>query len=228
MFLKYLKLIGFTAASAYGSFVIAETKKIDIPVSSGENWQVLKYSSIPANEVSFGTEGLAISVDKSASPIIYPLASPLNIKSIRIAGTVSNLITMSDTATQGEKGNDDFVIRVGLVIKGDKKLNWFQKKIAPEWVNTLYALAPKSTGIDHILFLNATQHHNLVGARRVHPLTDLIKEQFVWSHSSNGEFLFEVDLPEAKDVLAIWLSSDGDDTSSTYNLTYRKIEVQTL
>jgi hypothetical protein len=151
------------------------------------------------------------------------LTDSKEVQGIKVKGSINGLINLPEQGVQGEKTFDDFALRIGLVIKGDKRLNWFQRSVAPEWVLTLYGLAPKKVGIDQILFLAATQQDEKLDTQRAHPLSDLINEKFVWKLDQEGEFSFEVDLPESKDVLAVWLSSDGDDTDSVYQITYNEI-----
>jgi hypothetical protein len=198
---------------------------VAIPLQSGQSWQVLKYRSIPPNQVEFSPAGLSIKVKSSASPVIYPLPSLLTIKSVRTVGKVIGTLQLPATKEQGTKGADDYQLRVGLVLKGQQRLNFMQRAVAADWVVKLFDLAPKDVGIDRILFLNGTHVDKAVGTERVHPLSELLHERVLWKIPSGGDFDFKYEFPAPVEVLALWLSSDGDDTASTYEVQLTQLEL---
>ncbi|MCB0349744.1 MAG: hypothetical protein KDD38_01090 [Bdellovibrionales bacterium] len=187
-----------------------------IPLSSGSDWKILAYRKIPANIVTFGESGMSVKVQKSASPIMYKLPETKKIQSIEVKGKLKGVIQFA--GKQGEKKQDDFVLRVGVVVKGDKTLNFFQRSIAPKWILELHSLAPQGEGVDHIEFFNVVSDPALVGKSRKHPLSDLLYENFVWFSKGEGEFSFSTTLKKPLDGAAIWLSIDGDDTGAEYEI----------
>lgn len=194
-----------------------------LPLNDASQWQVLERDGIPFNEVHFSSQGMRINVDNSASPIIFPLPSPTAVKKVKVTGVLDGRIKLSKKDRQGAKNRDDFALRIGLVVAGKESLSWVQKRLAPKWVKTLYGLAPEGGGIDHILFLTATQQRHLLGTRRVHPQSNLLVEKYDWHLQYPGEFQFVSVLPEALDVLGVWISSDGDDTASSYSITLTEV-----
>lgn len=203
MFKKCLHLVLFSAV-----FVIPTQKK--------DQWEVLSYSKISANKISFSEKGINVKVRSSASPLIYPFSKPKSFKKLTVKGVLPGELNVP-AGKQGTKGFDDFVLRIGLVIEGDKKLNFFQRSIAANWVKRLYSLASKGMGVDRIVFYNVQDPKGAAFKERTHPLTDLIEERIMWT-SKKGEFLFEVnELPQEK-ILALWISIDGDDTKSEFEV----------
>jgi hypothetical protein len=194
---------------------------IALPVQYGSDWQLLQYSRLEANEVSFSRQGMAVKVDQSASPIIYPLDSPKTVTRVEVSGNLSNLLDLP--TTQGQKGSDDFSLKIGLVVAGDKTLNTFQRLFSAKWIRKLYDLAPQGTGVEKIHFLNAVQDESLLGQQRQHPLSELIFENNVWLLNESGDFSFNHDLEDPQQVIAIWLSIDGDDTRSSYTTTIKSL-----
>ena len=188
---------------------------IVLPLHQHGDWQLLAYSTIPANQVSFTEQGMVVRVEQSASPVIYALDTPRWVRTVKVSGRLSNLLAVSE-ATQGLEGADDFSLKVGLVVAGNKTLNLFQRMFSPEWIKTLYQLAPAGTGVDRIHFLNAVQYEGLLGRRRQHPLSDIIYEHNVWLLKQPGDFEVSHTLEAAERVIAIWLSIDGDDSRSVY------------
>ncbi len=200
----------------FNTLVLASA--IALPVQQAGNWQLLEYNRLNANEVSFAREGMMVTVDQSASPIIYPLDEPKTVSRVAVTGHLSNLLNVT-AGTQGDPNNDDFSLKLGLVIAGDKTLNPLQKIFSAKWVKTLFELAPEGAGIEKIYFLNAVQHKNLLGQQRQHPLSELIYENNVWLLDKAGNFSFNYELENPQKVIAVWLSIDGDDTRSRYATT---------
>ena len=186
------------------------------------SWQQLKYSSIPPNAVRFVDGRMTIAVNKSASPLIYPLARPTVLKQVTATLTIKGDLNLAGQS-QGEKGADDFLFRLGVVYEGERRMNMFQRAIAPSWIKTLYDLAPNGTGVDSIAFYNVYSDARLTGQKRTHPASDLMKEYFVQSRSDSGHVNMIIQPNPNRRVLGLWLSSDGDDTSSTYS-----VEIQNL
>lgn len=200
---------------------------LNIPLHKKGKWQILTYSSLPANKIDFSNQGLSIQVDGSASPLIYPLTSnPLKINKISVEGSIDKLLNIKSGGVQGEKGFDDFNLRFGLVLLGPNRLNWLQKKLAPSWVLKMFNLAPKNQGIDHIHFLNAVQSSSLLNHFRTHDLSDYIKERYAWLMNKPGSFSYTYKFDKPQFTGALWISVDGDDTKSSFNLKIQKITLE--
>jgi hypothetical protein len=97
--------------------------------------------------------------------------------------------------------------------------------ISADWVKTLYGLAPADAGIDRILFLNAVQEQSQLGQQRRHPLSDLVYERNVWLLDRSGPFELHYDFESPRDVVAVWLSIDGDDSRSTYSTLISRLSL---
>jgi hypothetical protein len=203
---------------------------ISVPMQLDKNhWQNLEYNSIPANRVTTLVQGLQIEIDASASPLIYVFTETQTIKQISVKGMIGSLPVIPPGLKQGEKGADDFPFRLGLVLEGDKTLNFAQKLIAAQWVKILFGLAAKDTGIDHIMFLNLANpgFSPTSGTQREHhDGKGLFTETFVGWIAADQKFNFSYKLPMPKKVIALWISSDGDDTGSSYTLTVNSISYE--
>ena len=201
------------------SFSIEHTVKFD-----KELFKVLSYSSINPNEFKFRVKDLFIKVKGSASPLIYPLKDPKTFKELSFKAKLKGRVNYK--GAQGEKGSDDFSLRVGVVYEGDKTLNFFQKAIAAKWIVTLFELAPNGTGVSEINFFNTFQDKKLKDKSREHPLSDLLVENFVSDVSNSDMIDVKVPLDKNKKILALWISSDGDDTSSNFEVVLNEIKLK--
>ena len=193
-----------------------------IPLAEKGDWYILKYDSLPANQVTFSENGLSIKVDKSASPLIYPLTdNPFLIKKVSIVGDTDKLVSIKNPDQQGEKGFDDFNLRFGLVLIGSNRLNWFRRKIAAKWVIEMYNLAPKNQGIDHVEFLNAVLSPNRLNI--VRSQFKYLKERNVWLMNKPGAFSHSHTFSNPRHTVALWIAVDGDDTQSSFTLNIKQI-----
>ncbi|MCB0377812.1 MAG: hypothetical protein KDD33_04905 [Bdellovibrionales bacterium] len=197
-----------------------------VPLNQKGAWQDLAYRSIPKNQLVFSDQGLEIQVKKSSSPTFFPLPEPMKIHKISAKAKVSGGgIQIPSGKTQGHKGFDDFPFRLGIVEKGDQRLNWFQRQVAPAWVLKLHSLAPEGIGVKGINYIVATNQKKLIGQSRKHPLSDLIHETYVTMPNDKGEITIEKSFDPPVEGLALWIGADGDDTGSSFDLVIEKIEI---
>ena len=145
---------------------------------------------------------------------------------VRAVGRVSGRLSLDGSLQQGAPGADDYALRIGLVESGTRRLGWFQRLAAPSWVKRLFALAPADTGISRVQFLNVAESPGHVGSARQHPGSDLLYEHVVTAIDPEGRFAIDYTLERATSVLALWLGSDGDDTSSTFSVTLERLELE--
>jgi hypothetical protein len=158
-------------------------------------------------------------------PVIYPLPKAMQVREVRVKGRVQGVLRVPP-GRQGEEGFDDYVFRIGLVESGSRRLNALQRAFAADWIRKLHELAPKGGGISRIHFFNVGAEQAHVGKRRQHPLSELIAEEVVAAQRPDGRFDFVHPLERPLETLAVWLSSDGDDTRSRFTVLVESIELR--
>lgn len=184
------------------------------------NWKVLSFDNIKTHKINFLIDRLEVLVDESAAPLIYKFEKPLNVKKIELLAGIQGQINFG--GKEGDKSVDDAYLRLGLIIKGDKKLNFFQRAISPRWVKELYEVGQSHDGVDKILFLTSFEQAELFSTKRSHDNESFYDEVFAFKRS--GDFISGVyELPEAVSIIGLWLSSDGDNTNSKFVLTLSKL-----
>lgn len=223
--MKYTSLPCLLLLTLFGASLQAAEVPLDL---DRPNWQTLEYKGIPANTVLQASDGIQIQINASASPLIYVFDQPEALSSIQVRGGITGgLPAIPDESQQGDEGADDFAFRIGLVIAGDKTLSFAQKLIAADWVTTLYDLAPSGDGIEHVRFLNLANPGKTNIVQRAHPLSKgLFFETIVGEIQANQNFELDYSLDETTPVLALWISSDGDDTASSYTIKLNNISYQ--
>ena len=190
-------------------------------------WQQLNYKRIPANRINQLEHGIEIRIRASASPLIYLFEQPVELRKIRVTGQMGALPVIPQGLVQGEQGADDFALRVGLVLEGEKRLNFAQRLIAAPWVRSLFELAPADTGIDQILFLNLANPGKLGWRKRAHPAGHGLYTEYILKQvEAYRPYELEHELAMPERVMALWTSADGDDTRSEYTLSIESIHYE--
>lgn len=188
---------------------------------SKDKWTKLKYPNIKQNGVEFNKQSMTIIVDKSSSPLIYPFQKPKQLREIEIDADIIGTLKLDNNKLQGVKGNNDFTLRIGLVYQGDKKLGFFKRKLAPAWVKTLFSLIPNNIGVSHVRFFNVFQDKRLENDKPYK------KKPKFFFHSydidqKKGRIKAKIKIPSNKNILGLWINSDGEDTKSKFKVKINK------
>lgn len=191
-----------------------------IPTHSLDGWTQLKFNKIVPNQVSTENGQLKIVVNSSASPLIYKLPKIETVQAFNFEISTEGQLPKE---IDGEFG-EDFSFRLGLVATGEKTLSRLQRLIAADWVKKLFDLSPSGVGLDKIYFYNLAQNKKSVGSVRPHPKTELMNE-FIFANLTT-ENKYEYRLEKPLKVAAIWLSTDGDDSSASYTLNLKSLNLE--
>ncbi len=238
---RYMALFIFTAIMLY-SAVPANSDTVDddgngkmlrIPLrlskesdDQEQGWKVLRFKNRLPNKVTCDEKGLHVKVKCSAGLLVCGLDKQTDVNSVVLEGAVTGLPRIPEGKRQGDKKNDDFAIRFGLVIAGKKRLNRIEKLFAPELVRHLFEQAPKSQGIDHVLFLNLANDPPPKWKERIHPIgKGLFREQIACIKGTPGDFTLKVEFKKPCQVLALCIICDGDHTKSEFQMTVKDIRL---
>lgn len=217
------EVIGSLRSTRWSSLFLCSI--LVIPTDKIDGWKSEKFSKIPSNEVSISSNRLLIRVNSSASPLIFPLKSIEKVTGFTVSGEFLGLPKFSDVTKQGQKKFDDYVLKIGLVVPGQKTLEGLKKFFAPQWVKHLYAQVPEGMGLDHIHFFNISQNQSQIGKIRKHPASDLIEEEFIALVRAAGPFAYDFKVNRPLETAAIWIGIDGDDTKSNFDVVISKLEL---
>lgn len=213
-FLLFLVLLLATLSQANASEVISFSK---------DKWTQLEYDNVIQNKVEYHNQSITIHVDQSSSPLIYPLGKPAKFKEIEIDAELMGTLKLASNKLQGTKGNNDFTLRIGLVYQGDKKLGFLKRKVAPAWVKKLFSLVPKNTGVSHVRFFNVFQDKRLESDTPYKKKPKFFFHSFDIEQAKNGKIKATIKVPSNKNVLGLWINSDGNDTKSKFNVKINKL-----
>lgn len=188
-------------------------------------WTYVPYKKHQRHTISFEEGSMIVDVKASAGVLAYPLEQPQRLKKIYVKGSYEGSIKR-DKSVQGSSGQDDFILRVGLITKGTKTMSMAQKIFAPRWLKTLFDLNKSggSVGIGDVYFYTFYDDLRLKGTKRVHPNSEIIREFF--TAPIKNPFAFEFPVADHVEVLALWIGTDGDDTNSSFRLKLDELSFQ--
>ena len=207
----------------FWAMLAVSLNEIIVPVDNLENWTEAVYRGIPPNSITIENGAIRIGIDRSSSPLIYGFDEPLLLTGFTVEASWRGRLDIPAGTTQGNDDADDFVLKFGIVVAGDRTLSWFQRRIAADWILRLYELAPEGSGVKNIQFFSTTQQSELVGSSRRHPLSELFYEERLLHLDSTGPFELNKSFDEPVTTLGLWISSDGDDTDSEFDVRIHSI-----
>lgn len=197
-----------------------------LPMGQSDVWKRVDYANIPAHQVTRESTTMRIQIENSASPIVHTFHKPVWVTGVDVDASVKgSLIQIPKGIKQGQKSADDAVLRLGLIVRGDKKLNWLQRKIAPRWLLKLEKLMPQNYGINHVQFISTCLQKDLLHKKRTHYLDSSLKEECVTLLEKVGPFTLSKKWTQPLQVLGVWIATDGDDTQSRFELKINSIEI---
>ena len=178
-------------------------------------WNKVKYEKIKENTVIQTENGLKVSVNNSSSALVYKFDKPTSVKEVYIKAELNGKINYGQKIPGSEKA-DDFPLRLGFILKGKNKLNFFQKAIAPNWLAELNEISSSAGGLDKIYSL-VFYSEKPDFEKREHPLSPYFFEE-VGGRFINSKLKGKYSFSTEKEIIGLWLSSDGDDTHSSYEV----------
>ncbi len=196
-----------------------------LPLSDSKKWIQVEFDKIAKNSVTYG-EKLKTKVSSSHSPLVYSFGKVVQISKIYVKAKNTSLLQLHEGANQFSLENDDFLLKIGLVVPGKTRVKGVARWFAADWILKLQDKAPKGLGMDYIQFYNVVQSQDLLGQERIHPKSDFFHEKNVYVQSTVGDFSFSVDLPRPLPAYALWLGSDGDDTQSNFQIEIQSLQLE--
>lgn len=183
-------------------------------------WISLSYNKIQANIVDFSDLSLKVKVQSSAGPIVYKLDQAKNVLGFTVKGKLEGSKKIEQNSF-----DEDSILRLGLVATGTQTLTGPKKWLAADWVKKLFSLAPEGLGLDKIYLFNISNRQDQISKKREHPKSDLIVEKVIAYQNDQGAFELNYKLDEPINTAAIWISIDGDDTKSEFEITLSQIKL---
>ena len=197
---------------------------VAIPTGDPSLWKELRFNSIPANKVTYDQSFLQIEVNQSASPLIYRFERIKNVDEVSLQLEISGQMNQ-DQFKKWKDFEEDSYLRVGLIATGSKRPSRLKLFFAPDWVKTLFSLAPEGVGLDQIHFFNVAVQSHLIGKRRNHAKSEYISEEILIARENRQERIsVQIRPTSPMKITGFWLSADGDDSRSNFSLKIKNFQ----
>ena len=190
------------------------------PPFEPKSWVSLSFQKIPANEIVFSKNEISVKVNSSAGPLVHSLPEKKLVSRIQARGFL-----VGDKKQEAGDFDEDSIFRLGLVTPGKHTLTGPKRWFAAPWLKTLFSLAPEGTGIDSVQFLFVSNRETLDGKTRIHPLSKFLHEQVSSVLKMDKTFKVEKSFEPPLEVLALWVSIDGDDSKSAFETKIEEIRL---
>lgn len=164
---------------------------------------------------------LEISVDKSSSALIKAFSDIKKIDTISFQWRKSGELKIIDSKHEQSKRGDDAYLRVGLIISGEAP---FIPNFVSPWINKVsdYLKLPSDRMIH--LIPGSINHP---GTSWGNPYVKNIKSISVAGKlTKDGWEKVSYSFAESKDIVGIWLQSDGDDTKSKFKSYLKDLTIK--
>ncbi len=149
------------------------------------------------------------------------MKSPLSVNHVHAEGFLTGVPNLTPLGQE----YDDYALRLGLVTEGEKRLNWFTRLFAANWIKQLNSLSP-DRGLGKVIFLVLSQKRE-IGDRTSIGSGDKMEEIIAGNVSGTGPFQIDWDISEAPVVSALWVQPDGDNSKSSFTMTLNRISFST-
>ncbi|MAS95174.1 MAG: hypothetical protein CMO55_18410 [Verrucomicrobiales bacterium] len=197
-------------------FLLSLIVSVSLALSAGSGWETLQFDGVQENQVRFTGSQITVSVNDSASPIIYPFSNTRTVTEILVSGSVSGELKAGTW--------DDSLLRVGVIETGTRKLTPLERISAPDWVKQLSSRM--SGGVERIHCFLLMPEKERIGEIRTNPDMKLFRETITSAPNADGSFTMQIELSHPVESPGLWILSDGDDTSSQFTISINQIELK--
>ena len=184
-------------------------------------WTELKFSNFSPNKVEYSSDSIKVIVASSASPLVYKLDQIVDVGNFEVS------LNIKGSIPESKEFEEDSYFRLGFVVLGDKHLGSIAKFFAPKWAQELFKLAPEGAGLDKIYFYNIGTSKNHLDKERINPRSEYMYEKIIAIKDSESMDI-KYTLAKSLKTAALWISIDGDTTSSKFTTEIKSIKLNPL
>lgn len=161
-------------------------------------------------------------VDASASFMLVPFDRVVPVKSVAWEWQGTGGPGLTSAQHEESKAGDDARLRIGLILRG-KEPSIFTP-LLPVWIQQVRAYLKPETTSEMLLLISGGQHDD--GQTWQSPYAKTITHMAVQgTPGPDGWINSSVTLAETKNVVAVWLMADGDDTGSKFETRLRNLQL---
>jgi hypothetical protein len=190
------------------------------PLSEWRNAKHVEFKKITPTKYSFSTDSISAEVESSASALVLPFKAPQKFSGMKVRLSFENSMSAFDANLRLKKGGDDFVLRMGLLIHG--KAPWIPF-MAADWVKMLQTVMIHPSG--NMIYQVAALPNELPSTW-VSPYSDSILNERMSCVATSASEWECVSKFEAREIVGLWLMSDGDDLKLKNKVVVKSLILQ--
>jgi hypothetical protein len=192
------------------------------PLQSDAEQHHVVFNGLPPTVYDISDGVLHAKVDHSASFMLVPFDHVLPVRSVAWEWQGTGGPGLTSTQHEESKSGDDAQLRIGLVIQGEEPSNF--QFLLPVWIKQVRTYLKPETTNAMLLLISGGQHGD--GQTWLSPYSDTITHMAVDSTPGPGGWnTSSVTLAETRNVIAVWLMADGDDTGSKFETRLRSLQL---
>jgi len=185
-----------------------------------KNTTHITFKRIKPNSFVFKEDSLTVQVNSSASFILLPFESPIEINKISFQWKKKGMIDISDGLQEETLKGDDAYLRIVLIIEGKYPL---MNPLAPKWVKQVHKILKYPS--DKMICIVPGSRHK-VGQHWKSPYSNDVEIIAVGSDTKKDGWNFsEHKFEKSQPVVGLWIMADGDNTQSTFTSQLKALTI---
>lgn len=179
------------------------------------------FEKITPTKYSNKEDTLQADVHMSSSILIKPFDTIRPVKSVSFLWKSEGSLGVKNAEQEEEKDGDDMVVRIGLMVSGERPLVPF---FAPSWIKATEKVMKLPS--DKIINLTVGARH-APGTEWESPYSSSISYRSIPSKpAEDGWQLAEATFDKPLSVVGYWIIADGDNTQSTFKTWVKNLDLK--
>ncbi len=181
----------------------------------------IHFKRIKSNTVSFNNGVINFSVNSTASFLLHAFDDIKPVKQVSFQWRANGNLNKKDAQHETTRKGDDAWVRVGLILKGEPKL---QDPLVPPWVKQVRKTLKYPSDKMVYLIPDAQQ---TPGTTWSSPYNKNVEMRSVASDElKDGWQAVHYRFERPQQVIGIWLMADGDNTHSKFNTQLKELVIE--
>jgi len=185
-------------------------------------FETIRFNGIPPSRYRFEQGQLIAEVDNSASFLMQAFDTVKRVTAVSFRWQKQGTLRVRDAVHESRRDGDDALFRLGLLLKGEAED--LPGPFVPKWLQRVRSLLHFPS--ESMLYLLPGARH-AAGERWPSPYNARVTMVAMASQAdAAGWQLARYRLPQAAEVVAIWLMADGDSTASRFTTRVKDIVLE--
>ena len=182
------------------------------------DFKEIKFDNINPTKYTYSDHALCGEANNAASAMILPFKTYQNINSLIVEYKTEGQLKIKNTKQEASTDGDDFILRIGLMLKGSAPMIPF---MAPAWIKSVRDMMLLET--DRIIYHVFNAKHK-VGAQWLSPYSSSIT-MFSNESSPTQDHWLRSEIKSKHTIAGLWIMIDSDNSHGKIKTCIRKLEI---